>query len=125
MGHFRTKLRKAGWEEVAINGSKKSKVNPGGDHPSKNIKRPKRGEANYLPNMPEGKTEANLETIRNSLVEELKKKKPNGIMNLQMMDQTFPMRRREIVRDEPDVQSMVDRWPALFTKGQASFYLLE
>ncbi|XP_028439578.1 uncharacterized protein LOC114559221 [Perca flavescens] len=118
MGNLRTKLRRAGLEEIAINGSKRSKVNPGGDHPSKNIKRPKRGEANYLPNMPKGKTEANLETIRNNLVEELKKKKPNGIMILQIMDQTFPMQRREIVRDEPDVRSLVDRWPALFTKGQ-------
>ncbi|XP_054642912.1 uncharacterized protein LOC129187508 [Dunckerocampus dactyliophorus] len=35
-----------------------------------------------------------------------------------MMDQTFPLRRREIVTQEPAVQSMVERWPALFTERQ-------
>lgn len=38
-----------------------------------------------------------------------------------MMDQTFPLRRREIVTQEPDVQSMVEQWPALFTERQVSY----
>lgn len=33
------------------NGGKPSKLNPDGESSSKNVKRPKRGEANYLPNL--------------------------------------------------------------------------
>lgn len=74
MGNYRTKLRKAGCEDVAINGDKRSKSNPQGESSSKNIKRPKRGEANYLPNLPEGRDETSLENARKVLVEEMKKK---------------------------------------------------
>ncbi|XP_028317374.1 uncharacterized protein LOC114472347 [Gouania willdenowi] len=52
------------------------------------------------------------------VVEELKKKIPNATQVSKMMDQTFPLRRREIVTKEPDVQRMVERWPALFTERQ-------
>ncbi|XP_010795395.1 uncharacterized protein [Notothenia coriiceps] len=48
----------------------------------------------------------------------MKKKTPNGTLISQMMDQTFPLRRREIVKKEPAVQNMVERWPALFTERQ-------
>ncbi|KAK3508427.1 hypothetical protein QTP70_029210 [Hemibagrus guttatus] len=43
--NYRTKLPKAGCEEVALNGVKRSKGNPYREPSSKNIKRPKRGEA--------------------------------------------------------------------------------
>ena len=75
MANYRTKLRKAGCEDVAINGGKRSKGNPEGESSSKNIKRPKRGEANYLP---KGHYETSLENARMVLVEEIKKKQPNG-----------------------------------------------
>lgn len=74
MGNYRTKLRKAGCEDVAINGGKRSKSNPQGESSSKNIKRPKRGEANYLPNLPEGRDETSLENARKVLMEEIKRK---------------------------------------------------
>ncbi|KAI4805605.1 hypothetical protein KUCAC02_010209 [Chaenocephalus aceratus] len=48
----------------------------------------------------------------------MKKKTPNGTLISQMMDQTFPLRRREIVKKEPAVENMVERWPALFTERQ-------
>ncbi|XP_072568838.1 uncharacterized protein [Paramormyrops kingsleyae] len=118
MANYRTKLRKAGFEDVAINGGKRSKGNPEGESSSKNIKRPKRGEANYLPNLPEGHDETSLENARKVLVEEMKKKQPNGTLISQMMDQSFPLRRQEIIKKEPAVQNMVERWPALFTERQ-------
>ena len=90
MANYRTKLRKAGCEDVAINGGKRRKGNPEGESSSKNIKRPKRGEANYLPNLPKGHDETSLENARMVLVEEIKKKQPNGILISQMMDQSFP-----------------------------------
>ncbi len=121
MANYRTKLRRAGCDDVMINGGKRSKRNPEGESSSKNIKRPKRGEANYLPNLPDGHDERSLENARKIVIEEMKKKNPNATLVSQMMDQTFPLRRREIVTQEPDVQSMVERWPALFTERQVSY----
>ncbi|KAK0149796.1 hypothetical protein N1851_009452 [Merluccius polli] len=73
MANYRTKLRKDGCENVAINGGKRSKGNLAGESSSKNIKRPKRGEANYLPNLPKGHDETSLENARMVPVEEMKK----------------------------------------------------
>ncbi|KAL7389030.1 hypothetical protein ABVT39_025079 [Epinephelus coioides] len=41
-----------------------------------------------------------------------------------MMDQTFSLRRKEIVEEQPSVKRMMERWPALFTESQvfAEFY---
>lgn len=116
MAKYRTKLGNAGCEDVAINGGKRSKGNPEGESSSKNIKWPKRGEANYLPNLPEGHDETRLENARKVLVEEMKKK------HLTMMDQSFPLRRQEIVKKEPAVQNTAERWPALFTERQVSYF---
>lgn len=71
-----------------INGGKLSKRNPEGETSSKNIKRPKRGEAN----LPDGHDESSLENGRKIVIEEIKKKKTknNVILVSQMMDQTFP-----------------------------------
>ncbi|GAA6102821.1 uncharacterized protein LOC109096253 [Tachysurus ichikawai] len=52
------------------------------------------------------------------LVEEMKKKQPNGTLISQMMDQSFRLHRQEIVKKEPAVQTMVERWPVLFTERQ-------
>ncbi|XP_054861515.1 uncharacterized protein LOC118470750 [Amphiprion ocellaris] len=117
MANYRTKLRKSGHEDVAINGGKRSRGNPTGEASGKNIKRPKRCEANYLPNL-HGHDETSLENARKILVEEMKKKQPNGTLISQLMDQTFPLRRQEIVKKEPAVQDMVNRWPGLFTERQ-------
>ncbi|KAJ8341231.1 hypothetical protein SKAU_G00335220 [Synaphobranchus kaupii] len=40
------------------------------------------------------------------------------------MDQTFSLRRKEIVEEQPPVKRMMERWPALFTESQvfAEFY---
>ncbi|KAK2836815.1 hypothetical protein Q7C36_014684 [Tachysurus vachellii] len=62
--------------------------------------------------------ETSLENARMVLVEEMKKKQPNGTLISQMMDQSFPLRRQEIVKKEPAVQTVVERWPALFTERQ-------
>lgn len=59
-----------------------------------------------MPNLPDGYDESTLENRRKIVIEEMKKKKNNLTLVSQMMDQTFPLRRREIVTQEPDVQ----RW---------------
>ncbi|TKS65863.1 hypothetical protein D9C73_028379 [Collichthys lucidus] len=118
MANYRTKLRKAGCDDVMINGGKRSKHNPEGPSSSKNIKRPRRGEANYLPNLPDRHDESSLENARKVVIEETKKKRPNASLVSRIMEETFSLRRREIVTQEPAVQSMMERWPALFTERQ-------
>ncbi|XP_062400915.1 uncharacterized protein LOC134092137 [Sardina pilchardus] len=110
MGNFRTKLRKAGCAEVSINSSKNT---PG---VSKGLKRPKRCEVNFLPELPE--REETLEAVRFLLAEEMKKKNPNATTVASKMDQTFSLRRREIVDVETPVETLKERWPALFTERQ-------
>ncbi|XP_058258212.1 uncharacterized protein LOC131361347 [Hemibagrus wyckioides] len=114
MGNYRTKLRKAGCAEVAINTG--IKCTP--QMASKGLKRPKRYEVNYLPNLPEGQNEDGLEAERKLLAEEMKKRNPSGTVIVSKMDQTVPLRRREIVETEPPVKTLKERWPALFSERQ-------
>ena len=50
MGNYRIKLCRAGIKDVAVNGGKRSRTNPDGTASRANIKRPRRGEVNFLPN---------------------------------------------------------------------------
>nr|XP_040023786.1 uncharacterized protein LOC120812058 isoform X6 [Gasterosteus aculeatus aculeatus] len=52
------------------------------------------------------------------LVDEMQKRTPNGPLVKQKMDQTFALRRKEVVESEPAISTMVRRWPALFTEDQ-------
>lgn len=75
MGNYHTKLRNAGCDDVMINRGKRSKLNPDGESLSKNVKQSKRGEANYLPNLPDGHDERSLGSAKKIVIEEMKKKK--------------------------------------------------
>ena len=60
MGNYRTEIRKAGGEEMKVNGGRKSRYNaPNGPGTNVGIKKPRRGEANYLPN-PSAGSDASL-----------------------------------------------------------------
>lgn len=118
MGNYRTKLRKAGCLDVMVNGGRKSKFCPEGQPPKLNIKKPRRDETNYLPNFPLGRDEISLERDRELLSEEMRKRTPNTTLVSQKMDQTFPLRRKEIVETEPLVKTTLERWPALFTERE-------
>ncbi|XP_074501518.1 uncharacterized protein LOC141773574 [Sebastes fasciatus] len=48
----------------------------------------------------------------------MQKRTPNGQLVKQKMDQTFVLRRKEVVESEPAISKMVERWPALFTEDQ-------
>lgn len=87
-------------------------------HPGNGIKRPKRFEINYLPDLPEGQNEDRLEAERKLLIEEMKKRNPSGTVIGSKMDQTFPLRRQEIVEAELPVKTLKERCPALFTERQ-------
>ncbi|KAL2088071.1 hypothetical protein ACEWY4_016899 [Coilia grayii] len=118
MGNYRTKLRRSGMADVSVNGNRRRTDFPDGDPSSSNIKRPKRSETNFLPNFPDGESAVSLEKIRIELEMEAKKHLPDVVSVKKIMGQTFSLRRREIVEEQPPVNMMVERWPALFTETQ-------
>ncbi|XP_010772848.1 sterile alpha motif domain-containing protein 3 [Notothenia coriiceps] len=113
MGNYRTKLRRAGCNDVAINEGKRK-----GQAPQRPFKRPKRFEVNFLPNLPDGEDETSMESKITELVEEMKKRSPNATLLNKNMDSTFALRRREFVTLEPPVKDIMERWPALFAESQ-------
>ncbi|XP_077089958.1 uncharacterized protein LOC143741580 [Siphateles boraxobius] len=109
MGNYRSKLRRSGMQEVAINGCKRSRSNPDAEHSCANIKRPRRAEVNFLPNLPHGSDELSLEDLRLNMMDELKKKDQDVMMINRHMQQTFALRRKEIVQPSPSVKEMMSR----------------
>ncbi|XP_070399908.1 uncharacterized protein [Nothobranchius furzeri] len=77
MENYRSKMRQLGRADVAVNGGKRGRYSASFDPPNKDIKKPKKGEINFLPDYPEGMDDRNLEETRQVLVNEMKKK-PNG-----------------------------------------------
>uniref|UniRef100_A0A3Q3RC73 PB1 domain-containing protein n=1 Tax=Monopterus albus TaxID=43700 RepID=A0A3Q3RC73_MONAL len=122
MGNYRTKLSRAGIRDVAVNAGKCSRTSSKGAVSRANIKRPRRGEVNFLPNYPSGETKGTLETQRLEMVEKFKKASAERDMILihQHMQRTFALRREEIVNSAPHIAELKDRWPALFCDAQVS-----
>ncbi|KAA8579190.1 hypothetical protein FQN60_018763, partial [Etheostoma spectabile] len=73
IGNYRTKLRRAGIKDVAVNPGKRSRTYPEGAASRANIKRHRRGEINFLPNYPQGETKDTLDNQRLEMVEQFKK----------------------------------------------------
>ena len=122
MGNYRTKMRQCGRLDVTVNGGKRGRHSSSGDPPNEDIKKPRKGEINFLRDFPEGKEEDNLEEARQVLVNEMMKKKPNGSLVNKEMDMTFALRRKEVVQDKPAINQMVHRLPALFTESQVCMH---
>lgn len=124
MGNYRTKLSKAGIKDVdvAVNAGKRSRNNPEGAASRASIKRPRRGEINFLPNYPQGETRQTLEMQRLAMVEQFKRSSmERDMVSIQQhMQHTFALRREEIVDLAPPVVELKDRWPALFCEAQVS-----
>ncbi len=133
MGNYRSKLRQAGCNEVGVNRrSRREEVDDhgvnrrrrddddgdGGPEGRFSLKKPKRGEVNHVPDHPESYTEDDLEDLRSSLVEAMKKKNKDMEFIKQKMDITFSFRRMEIVEMEPMVSEVLERWPGLFLEEQ-------
>ncbi len=118
MANYRTKRRQSGCLDVAVNASKRGRHSAEGQPANKCIKKAKKGEINYLPNFPDGFDQAALEGACKDLVDEMQKRTPNGPLVKQKMDQTFALRRKEVVESKPAISTVVKRWPALFTEDQ-------
>lgn len=124
MGNYRTKMRQLGRLDVTVNSGKRGRYTTNADPPNKDIKKPRKGEINFLPGYPEGMDDHSLEATRQALVNEMMKTKPNGTLVKSKMDVTFALRRKEIVQEKPDISQIVHRWPALFTEGQVCKFVV-
>ncbi|CAL9686158.1 unnamed protein product [Knipowitschia caucasica] len=118
VGNYRAKMCKLGRLDVTVNSGKRGRYSTNGDPPNKDIKKPRKGEINFLPQYPEGLDDHNLEAARQVLVNEMMKAKPNGSLIKKEMDRTFALRRKEVVTDKPAITQIVQRWPALFSESQ-------
>uniref|UniRef100_A0A8B9KMH5 Uncharacterized protein n=1 Tax=Astyanax mexicanus TaxID=7994 RepID=A0A8B9KMH5_ASTMX len=123
MSNYRTQLRSHGLSsELMVNTLKsKSREDPA-PFPAKNVKKARRGEANYYPE-PSGDTPENLEQERASLLTEIKKRNNERTIR-EKMARTFQFRRQEIVDQKPTIENLMDRWPALFQMEEVYFLLL-
>uniref|UniRef100_A0A3B4U491 PB1 domain-containing protein n=1 Tax=Seriola dumerili TaxID=41447 RepID=A0A3B4U491_SERDU len=124
VGNYRAKMCKLGRLDVTVNSGKRGRYSTNGDPPNKDIKKPRKGEINFLPQYPEGLDDRNLEAARQVLVNEMMKAKPNGSLIKKEMDMTFALRRKEVVTDKPAITQIVQRWPALFSESQVCMPVL-
>ncbi|KAL6472423.1 hypothetical protein MHYP_G00186110 [Metynnis hypsauchen] len=111
MMNFRSKLSRAGHPEVAVNSLKNKRT--GQEKPAANIKKPRKAEVHFCPNIPRGETRENMEVERVALLTEVKKKKKDEAEIKKMMQHTFSLRRQEVLQ-EPAIPEFHNRWPALF-----------
>ncbi|CAL8306445.1 unnamed protein product [Lota lota] len=118
MGNYRTKMRRAGCQEVAVNAGKRSIKNPENEPSHSNIKRPKRAEVNFLPNFPQGEDPSSLDHLRQAIVEEVEKTERNLPLISKMMQNTFALRRQTIVMSCPPVKELMTLWPALHMQSE-------
>ncbi|KAI4809765.1 hypothetical protein KUCAC02_018630 [Chaenocephalus aceratus] len=107
LGNYRQKLSTAGCHEVLVN--KRKGVEAKGSH----LKKSKKGEVNYCPDLPEGLISDDMEEKRQQMEMEMPKKDPDH-----QFIEAFSQRRREIVGDQPLITELKSRWPALFSERQ-------
>lgn len=120
MGNYRAKLRRVGLEEVTINAGKRSKQRPDSQAAHCNIKQARRGEVNFLPNLPPGEDADSLVDKRTVLIKEMRKDKINMALIDHNMDKTFALRRQDIVMSSSQIDDFQKRWPALFLEQQVN-----
>lgn len=81
--------------------------------PAKNVKKPKKAEANYLLPFPQGETSESLEKERVELLCEIMKRENSQVV-AEKMAKTFSLWRQEIIHEAPAIRDFMQRWPALF-----------
>jgi len=119
MGNFRQKLRVAGCTELRLNSRSSGRPGP------KTLKRARKSEVNFLPNFPEGKAQSDLDMDRSAMVIKIEKGKLDSKQISEMMNITFPLRRKEIVEEKTLVAQVKERWPALFAERQVKYAVLD
>ncbi|XP_067305210.1 uncharacterized protein [Pseudorasbora parva] len=114
LGNYRAKVKHLGLPELNVNCLKRNSAADKTE--SKNLKKAKKSEVNYLPPHPQGETDASLEKERVELLYEYKKRDNNRVIN-EKMAKTFSLRRKDVIQ-KPPVIDLNARWPALFEFSQ-------
>lgn len=122
MNNYRRKLCKSGCPEVKVNSGRRSRANPDATSPHASIKRPRRAEVNYLPQLPHGETLDTLDVLRVDMLMEMEKDSIDFSVINTNMSKTFAARRFEIVNSSPSVAHVQERWPALFQEHQVTLH---
>ncbi|XP_023659793.2 uncharacterized protein [Paramormyrops kingsleyae] len=119
MGNYRSKLRAAGCAELQVNRHSASS-----DLGTKRkLKKANKAETNFLPDLPQDKSPAMLEKERESMVVEMKKRKVDWNKMCMMMANTFSVRRKEIVENEPLVKEIEAEFTRLTSKDLMNAFL--
>ncbi|XP_065131505.1 uncharacterized protein [Paramisgurnus dabryanus] len=118
MGNYRQKLRDAGCQELKVNCERRGLGETRGKR--NKVKKPRRCETNFLPDLPQGKDRESLEKEREQMAVEMTKRTPDITIVDAAMSSTYSLRRQEVVDEEPPVSQMKIRWPAIFTERQIS-----
>ncbi|KAJ4936521.1 hypothetical protein JOQ06_001111 [Pogonophryne albipinna] len=96
---------RAGHPEVAINSLKNKRS--GQQTPAANIRKPRKGDVHFCPNIPSGETRDGLEVERVALLTE------DEAVIKEKIQRTFSLGRQEILQ-EPKIPEFLNKWPALF-----------
>ncbi|XP_026103989.1 uncharacterized protein LOC113075485 [Carassius auratus] len=118
MGNYRQKLRDAGCQELKVNSESRGLGETRGKR--NKVKKTRRCETNFLPDLPQGKDRESLEKEREQMAVEMMKRTPDITFVDAAMSSTYSLRRQEVVDEEPPVSQMKIRWPAIFTERQIS-----
>ncbi|XP_057184230.1 sterile alpha motif domain-containing protein 3-like [Triplophysa rosa] len=118
MGNYRQKLRDAGCQELKVNSEKRGLGETRGKR--NKVKKPRRCETNFLPDLPQGKDREGLDKERDQIAVEMTKRTPDITFVDAAMSSTYSLRRQEVIEEEPPVSQMKVRWPTLFTERQIS-----
>lgn len=121
MGNYRTQLKCSGCAEYLANSRKSTALEDA--LAAKKVKRPRRVEANHIPDIPTGETTDNLEKERVSLLSEVKKAKQSQ-RDKRKDGKAFSLRRHEVVEKETKAKELKERWPALFTVDEVHHFFL-
>jgi len=85
-----------------------------------NIKKPRKGEVSFLPNMPAAETVGSLKQCRTWMISEMQKSDLATVNR--NMALTFALRRKEVTQGAL-TSTVMERWPALFTSAQVANFM--
>ncbi|XP_071327493.1 uncharacterized protein [Trachinotus anak] len=113
MGNYRQKLKGVGCRELEVNSEKRGAGDTRGKR--NKVKKPRRSETNFLPDLPQGRDIRSLEEDREKMVQEMRKTIPNLAYIDDAMNATYALRRQEIVEEEPHVAKVIKEFTRLMS----------
>ena len=92
--------------------------------PCKRMKNASWGILNYLPNLPITEDEASIERHKKIIQSEYKRSHRDSVKLNELMDLTFPSRRRSIVSEHAVVTDILVNYPCLSEEEQVTIMIL-